>query len=101
MKWYVCYGTLVCADRWYSHRDASTQPALSLQRRTLWMTGKSRKKGAVQSELARVCNVPHKNFFIVVKASVSAVPEFVLNSRSWQHAAFCGNMCVQSASCRS
>lgn len=40
-----------------------------LQRRTLELTGKSRKKGAVQSELARICNVPHKNFFIVVKVS--------------------------------
>lgn len=40
-----------------------------LQRRTLALTGKSRKKGAVQSELACICNVPHKNFFIIVKAS--------------------------------
>lgn len=47
-------------------------PLAWLQRRTLELTGKSRKKGAVQSELARICNVPHKNFFIVVKASTFA-----------------------------
>ncbi|KAA6420263.1 MAG: hypothetical protein FRX49_09747 [Trebouxia sp. A1-2] len=36
-------------------------------RKTLELTGKSRTRGAVQPDVARICNVPHKNFFIVVK----------------------------------
>ena len=62
MRWYVL------AVKGLSPHIPRINTAL-LQRRTLELTGKSRKKGAVQSELARICNVPHKNFFIVVKAS--------------------------------
>lgn len=38
-----------------------------LQRKTLELTGKSRSRGIVQPDVARICNIPHKNFFIVVK----------------------------------
>ena len=38
-----------------------------LQRKTLELTGKSRGRGVVQPDVARICNIPHKNFFIVVK----------------------------------
>ena len=38
-----------------------------LQRKTLELTGKSRERGVVQPDVARICNIPHKNFFIVVK----------------------------------
>ncbi|KAL3130549.1 hypothetical protein ABBQ38_008357 [Trebouxia sp. C0009 RCD-2024] len=38
-----------------------------LVRKTLELAGKSRDKGVVQPDAARICNIPHKNFFIVVK----------------------------------
>lgn len=43
----------------------------TMQRKTLELTGKSRDKGIVQPDVARICNIPHKNFFIVVKVRAS------------------------------
>ena len=53
----------------YRRRDLTNHCSLAtcVQRKTLELTGKSRTRGAVQPDVARICNVPHKNFFIVVK----------------------------------
>ena len=56
-----------------------------LQKKTLELTGKSRSRGVVQPDVARICNIPHKNFFIVVKvtaahATYAVVPELSKSS---------------------
>lgn len=62
LTWYVDYQIDACAENL-----AHCSLAPCVQRKTLELTGKSRTRGAVQPDVARICNVPHKNFFIVVK----------------------------------